>query len=291
MHTLTRRDLMILASAGLAAAAAPVSKMRFGFTSYKWGADWDLPTMIANLTRLEVFSTELRTRAGDEAKGYAHGVELTLTAAERREVKKRFADSPIELLGLSADLRFDSPDPARLNEQIERTKAYVRLSEDVGGKGVRVFPNDFHRDVPQEKTIEQIAAALNVVGRFAADHGQRIRLENHGTAGDLVTISKIMAGVGEKNVGVKLNAEVRDAADFAQRFALVKDRLDDTLHFHDLTKQDFPHQLQYDLLTQAGWSGWWQLEASHAVADRMAAIAEQRRLWEAMCSRSRGERS
>src|SRR5437588_1273588 len=65
----------------MAAPAKRISKMRFGFTSYQWGSDWDIPTMIANLTKAKTYSTELRTSAH-----YAHGVELTLTAEQRRDV-------------------------------------------------------------------------------------------------------------------------------------------------------------------------------------------------------------
>jgi sugar phosphate isomerase/epimerase len=264
-----------------AAPAKRISKMRFGFTSYQWGSDWDIPTMIANLTKAKAFSTELRTSAR-----YAHGVELSLAAAERREVKKQFADSPILLVGLAIAERLDSPDPARLNQQMENVKAYVKLSQDVGGKGVRVVPNDFHPDVSHDKTIEQISRALNTLGKFAADYGQRIRLENHGTAGDLVTLKKIMEAVDRKNVGIKLNGAAVDAADFAQRFAGVKPYLDDTLHFHELGRGDFPYRLQCDLLIDAGWEGWWQIEASSKVPDRLQATIEQRELWEEMVAKS-----
>lgn len=287
MEAMTRREWMV-AGAGLltlggakAAPAKRTSKMRFGFTSYQWGSDWDIPTMIANLTKAKTFSTELRTSAH-----YAHGVELSLPAERRREVRKQFADSPVELVGLALVERLDSPDPARLNQQIENVKAYVKLSQDVGGKGVRVVPNDFHPDVPREKTIEQIGRSLNILGKFASDYGQRIRLENHGTAGDLVTLRQIMEGVDQKNVGIKLNCERGDAADLAQRFAEVKPYPDDTLHFHELDSRDFPFQLQCDLLIDAGWQGWWQLEASSKVPDRLEATIHQRELWEAMIARS-----
>src|SRR5262249_31731686 len=147
----------------------------------------------------------------------------------------------------------DSPDPAKLREQIENTKGYVKLSHDIGGHGVRVVPNDFHPDVPQEKTIAQISGALNQLGKFAADYGQRIRLENHGTAGDLVTLKKIMDGVDQQNVRIKLNGDRRDAADLTQRIHAVVKYLDDTLHFHELGRGDFPYQLQSDILIDAGW--------------------------------------
>lgn len=291
MQSLTRRDLfsrsmqtaagLMMLRQGAASPAKRVNKMKFGFTSYQWGSDWDIPTMIANLTKAKTFSTELRTSAK-----YAHGVELTLTPAQRGEVKKQFEDSPILLVGLAIVERLDSPDPARLNQQIESAKAYVKLSQDVGGHGIRVVPNDFHPGVPHEKTIEQISLSLNALGKFAADYGQRIRLENHGTAGDLVTLKKVMEGVDQRNVGIKLNSEPVDAADFAQRFQGVKKYLDDTLHFHELGRGDFPFQLQCDLLIDAGWEGWWQLEASSKVPDRLQATIEQRELWEALVAKS-----
>ncbi len=270
-----------LSQRGMAAPAKRVSKMRFGFTSYQWGSDWDIPTMIANLTKAKAFSTELRTVAK-----YAHGVELTLSATQRAEVKKQFADSPVLLVGLALVERLDSPDPARLNAQIESTKAYVKLSHDVGGHGVRVVPNDFHPEVPHEKTIEQISRSLNLLGKFAADYGQRIRLENHGGAGDLVTLKSIMERVDQPNVGIKLNGEKADAEDFAQRFKGVVKYLDDTLHFRELDRGTFPYQLQADLLIDAGWEGWWQIEASSKPPDRLQALIEQHQLFDAIVAKS-----
>ena len=278
MNALTRR-MFLAQSAGAAGllAAKRTNKMRFGFMTYQWGIDWDIPTLIASCTKAQALGVELRTSAH-----YAHGVEITLTDAERREVKKKFADSPVQIVGVASAERFDSPDPERIKRAIEITNAHSKLSQDVGGHGVRVVPNDYHPDIPKEKTIAQIAQALNTVGKFAAEHGQRIRLENHGTAGDLVSLRKIMEQVDQKNVRVKLNGEAVDAPDFAERFAGIKPYLDDTLHFHELDKGGFPYQLQSDLLMDAGWEGWWLLETSTKPADRAQAMLEQRKMWDAI---------
>ena len=251
--------------------------LQFGFTTYTWGRDWNLPTMLANLQKAEVFGVELRT-----SLGYAHGVELNLDAGQRREVRQRFADSPVVLVGLASSERMDWPDPERLKAAIDGAKAHVKLSHDVGGSGVRVFPDQFHKEVPREKTIAQIARSLNEIGEFAADYGQEIRLEAHGSAGELTSIAAIMDQVDQPQVRVKLNSDVRDAAEFEQRFHRVKDRLAGTLHVHDLTDTRFPYQLQSDLLVRAGWSGWALLEVSHQVPDRVQAIIEQRQIWERM---------
>jgi sugar phosphate isomerase/epimerase len=265
-------------------AAAPrqrASKMRFGFTSYQWGSDWDIAAMIENCAQAKAFAVELRT-----SSNYAHGVETSLSAPQRREIRKRFAGSPVTLIGIASGERFDWPDPAKLDAAIESAKAHLKLSHDVGSRGVRVFPNDFHTDVPREKTIGQISRALNVVGKYAADLGQMVRLENHGTAGDLVTLRRIMDGIDQRNVRVKLNGHAGDAEDFARRFEMIRPVLGDTLHMHELDRGNFPYQLQTDLLIDAGWEGWCLLEASGKPPDRLQALIEQRRIWEQMIAKS-----
>jgi len=297
---ISRRDFLsrgLYIAAGAAAATAlnscdslktektkkRAARTRFGFTTYQWGKDWDVPTLIANCSKARAFGVELRT-----SQSYAHGVELELNAQQRSEVKKRFENSLVKLVGIASGERYDSPDRAELDAAIENTKAYIKLSRDVGGSGVRVFPNSFHDDVPREKTIEQIAKALNVVGAFADDYGQQIRLEAHGSAGELPTIRAIMDRVDQPSVRIKLNSDKRDAKGegFEYNFNLVKDLLGETLHLHNLKDTEFPYQLQMDLLVKMGWSGWQLLEVSDKVPDRVQALIEQRRIWDRMLAAS-----
>src|SRR6186997_2103085 len=178
MSTIDRRRFL-QTSAGIAAGLLPASlftisclgeqerpsKIRFGLVTYQWGKDWDLPTIIANCEKTGTEGVELRTT-------HKHGVEPSLTASQRRDVKARFADCPVTLLGLGSAQDFHSPEPKKLAESIEATKAFIKLSHDVGGSGVKVRPNDLPDGVPHEKTIEQIGRALNVVGAYGADYGQ-----------------------------------------------------------------------------------------------------------------------
>ncbi len=270
-------------SLGTADATKRNTRTRFGFTTYQWGKDWDTPTLIANCCKAQVFGVELRT-----SQSYAHGVELELSAQQRGEVKKRFEDSPLTLVGLATSERYDSPEAAKLEAAIENTKSYIKLSRDTGGSGVRVFPNSFHDGVPREKTIEQIANSLNILGAFAADYGQQVRLEAHGNAGDLPTLRAIMDRVDQPSVRVKLNSDKRDTSGkgFEHNFNLVKDFLGDTLHLHNLKDTGFPYQLQMDLLIKMGWTGWQMLEVSHKVPDRVQALIEQRQIWDGLLAKS-----
>ncbi len=281
----SRRDILA-ASADLAlwvpagwAGAGRANKMRFGFTTYLWGREWDVPALIANCIELKAYGIEMRV----EMKA-AHGVELEIGGAQRREVKKRFAGSPVKVLGLATSERFDHVEPETLKAAIEKAKRHAQLSHDIGGRGIRVFPNDFHQEVPREKTIEQIAKGVSEVARSAARLGQIIRLENHGSAGRLTTLKTILDRIPEKNVGVMLNSDSRDAAGgkFEENFNLVKNRLADVLHFHDLNSEGFPYQLQCNLLMDAGWNGWWlpELDRPPAPAERMPGFQIQRQRWD-----------
>jgi hypothetical protein len=142
--------------------------------------------------------------------------------------------------------------------------------------------------MPQAATIAQVAKSLNEVAKAAAGYKQLVRLENHGSAGRLTTLKLIMDQVTEKNVVVKLNSDAKDAVDgaFEKNFNLVKGKLGDTLHFHDMKAAGFPYQQQCDLLIDAGWDGWWLPEMDGKVSDPMAGLAEQRAIWEKLIETS-----
>ena len=176
----SRRDFIIRstqAAAGVVllnqftGCTKPGAEMRLGLVTYLWGQDWDLDTLIKNCETAKLLGVELRTT-------HAHGVEPSLTPEQRAAVKARFADTPVELVGIGSNENYDSPDPEKLKMSIEATKAFIKLSHDVGGSGVKVKPNSFHEGVPHEVTIEQIGKSLNTLGAFGADYNQQIRLEN-----------------------------------------------------------------------------------------------------------------
>ena len=260
------------------AAAKPGSKMRFGLVTYLWGKDWDLPTLIRNCEASGVLGVELRTT-------HAHGVEPDLSAAEREEVKKRFADSPVVLVGLGSNECFDDPDPDKLAQAIQTTKDFVTLSHDVGGSGMKVKPNAFHEGIPHEKTIEQIGTSLNTLGAFAADYGQQIRLEVHGSETcELPVVKAIMDVADNPNVGVCWNSNDADlhGQGLEYNFNLVKDRFGATVHVRELNIGNYPYQELMGLFVKIDYDGWILLEARTSPEEPVKALIEQRQVWEKM---------
>jgi sugar phosphate isomerase/epimerase len=266
----------------LSAARIQGSGMKFGLCTYLWGKDWDVPTLIRNCEKTGLLGIELRVE-------HAHKVEPNLTAKQRAEVKRMFADSQVTMVGCGTNEQYDFPDPARLKQAIENTKAYIKLSHDCGGSGVKVKPNAFHKDVPREKTIEQIGKSLNEVAAFGADYGQQIRLEVHGeVTQELPNIKAIMDVATHKNATVCWNSNDEDllGEGLEYNFNLVADRLGDTVHVRELNIGNYPYQQLFKLLTKVSYSGWILLEARTQPSDLVAAMEEQRQIFEGMIEKA-----
>jgi hypothetical protein len=260
------------------------SKMKLGLVTYLWAKDWDIPTIIKNCTTAGIFGVELREQ-------HAHGVGVELSADQRKDVKKKFSDSPITLLGLGTNQQYDYIDPELLKASIEKTKEYVKLSKDIGGSGVKVKPNEFHKEVPREQTIEQIGKSLNELGKYAMDLGQQIRLEVHGNETSRLPNIKAMMDYVD-NPGTKVcwncNSSDLEGQGLEYNFNLVKDKFGDTAHIHELNDDKYPFQQLLNLFAGIDYKGWMLLECSSNPDDKVAALIEQRSLFEKMLAATQG---
>jgi sugar phosphate isomerase/epimerase len=297
MHAITRRDLLrgamtaaAAGSMGLPAIAPHRARaeddgkgLRFGLVTYLWGKDMPLPELLRVCEQSGVLGVELRTQ-------HAHGVEPSLSKAQRREVRKRFADSPVTLVGYGSNAQFHENDPAKVRHNIELTKQYVQLMQDCGASGVKVKPNGFVPDVPRQRTIEQIGRALNVVAAFGAEHNQQIRVEAHGRGTSELPVMKAIFDVADHpNVGVCWNSNDVDVQGkgLAANFHLVRKRFGDTVHVRELNEGDYPYQQLFDLMVGTDYAGWILLEARTNPNDKVRALREQREVFEAMVSKAK----
>jgi sugar phosphate isomerase/epimerase len=253
-------------------------KMKFGLVTYQWGRDWDLPTLIANCEKTGLLGVELRTE-------HAHKVETNLSAIQRTEVKKRFADSQVECIGYGANFEYHSPDPEKLRTNIEQTKEYIKLCKDIGATGIKIKPNDLPAGVPEEKTIAQIGASLNEVGRYASDNGQIVRVEVHGNlTQELPNMKAIFDHVTEPNVKMCWNCNDQDLLPpgLEGNFNMVKKWFGDTVHVRELNVGDYPYQQLFNLFKGIKYRGWILLEARTEPADRIVAMKEQLSIFKQM---------
>ncbi|HCA50812.1 MAG: xylose isomerase [Rhodopirellula sp.] len=280
----------LLATAGIGylphlanAAYAPnksAKGMRFGLVTYLWGKDMDLPTLLDVCEKSGVLGVELRTQ-------HAHGVEPELSKLQRAEVRKRFADSPVELVGYGSNAQYHENDPAKVKANIALTKEYLSLMHDCGGSGVKVKPNGFVNDVPREKTIEQIGLSLNEVAKFGEELGQEIRVEVHGRGtSELPVVRDIFKVATHPNATVCWNSNDvdLDGAGLGENFDMVKDRFGSTVHIRELNVGNYPYPELMQKFNEMDYQGWILLEARTNPADKISALIEQRKIFERMIS-------
>ena len=283
--SLARREFLAVTAAaagglcpmtGLSAQKS-AKPLKLGLVTYNWGKDWDLATVIRNCAATGFAGVELRST-------HKHGVEITLGAAERSVVKAQFADSGVELVGLGSACEYHAVDPDVVKKNIDETKEFILLCKDVGGSGVKVRPNGLPKNVPVEKTLEQIGRALNEVGAMGADQGIQIRVEVHGRGtSEIPNMKTIMDVADHPNVVVcwNCNPSDMDGAGLAANYAMLQDRMG-TVHIHDLINDPYPWTELFPMLKQtdaAGFTGWTLLEDGNVPKDIVDAMHKNHQRW------------
>jgi len=226
--------------------------LKLGTVTYNIAKDWDVPTIIKNLTEAGFDAVELRTT-------HKHGVEITLSPAQRAEVRKQFESSPVKIGGLGTTCEFHAADQAVVRKNIDETKAWVKLAKDLGSPSVKVRPNGLVKDVPEEKTLEQIGKSLAECAAFAQDNGIKVQLEVHGTETQRVPrIRKIFDYAGNPAaLRACWNSNQTDLLDggFDANFTLLKSQIGQ-IHMRDLMLEEYPWRKLISSLAEMNFAGY-----------------------------------
>lgn len=227
--------------------------LKLGIVSYNLARSWDLDTVIERCEAFGFGAAELRTT-------HAHGVEVSMTAAERAEVKARHEASGLGQLSLGSTCEYHSADPAEVDANVEETNQFVDLAVDIGATGVKVRPNGLQVEsgVRVEQTLEQIGVALRRCGEHAEGTGVGIWLEVHGRPTQHPPyIKTIMEAADHPSVGVCWNSNPTDVVDGSVReyFELLQPWLM-SVHINNIWDRAYPYRELFGLLREAGYDGY-----------------------------------
>jgi sugar phosphate isomerase/epimerase len=263
MSDSTRRDFLAgaaaMTSAGLIATNLsgqqppqlprnePPLRYRLGIVTYNIAATWDLTALLRICRAVGLSPVELRTT-------HRHGVEPTLTADQRRDVRRRFQDAGIEIWGCGTVCEFHSTDQAVVRRNIDTCRQFCELVRDIGGRGVKVRPNDLPQGVTTERTLEQIGRALRECGRAADDTGVEIWVEVHGRGtAHPPHIATMMRTADHPRVGVTWNSNQTDIVNgsVAEYFRLLRPWIK-SCHINEL-HSGYPYRELFRLLREANY--------------------------------------
>jgi sugar phosphate isomerase/epimerase len=66
------------------------------------------------------------------------------------------------------------------SKAMDEAKRFIEIADKAGCPYVRVFPNNFPKEMPKEKTVELMSAGLNDLAEFSKSTGVKVIMETHG---------------------------------------------------------------------------------------------------------------
>jgi len=251
-------------------------RLRLGLVTYLVGKDLDLESLITLCEKTGLEGLELRTT-------HAHGVELSLTPAERERVRKRFEATPVVLAVLGSICEYHSPDAAVVRRNVEETKRWLHLAHDVGALGVKVRPNGLPEGVPVEKTLSEIAGAIAECGDAAESVGKDIFIEVHGGGtSDPPRMKAILDACPSPRIGATWNCNPTDLEDgsIEWTYRLLSPRVR-MAHIHDLY-EGYPYKQElFPAMLRDSFGGYCLIEMAQT-ADPERVLRYYRRLFDEM---------
>ena len=201
--------------------------MKYAFMSFSC-PDLALEKMLAVAEELGYAGLEPRLAAN-----HAHGIETSLSGAQRQTVKMQVANSPVALACLAVSSRF--ADPETVPWHLENLKKELDLAADLGVPTVRVFGGRFPEGITRKEAIDNVSEVLATVAAQAAAGGVAICLETHDAWCHPAHVARVMEAVNQNSVRVNwdvLHPVRAEGIDLQAAFKMLKPWIAH-VHMHD----------------------------------------------------------
>jgi sugar phosphate isomerase/epimerase len=252
---------------------AAEGRFQLGSVTYNLLQNMDLETVITTLEKAGYAAVELRT-------GHKHGVEPSIDAAQRIQVRERFQRSKVKLLSYGTTCEFQSPDAAERRKQMDLAKSFVDLAKDTGAIAIKVRPNGLPAGVPVETTVRNISAGLHELGDYGQSKSIEVWMEVHGTkTQEFPLAAQILRAADHKNVGACWNSNPTDVVDGSvkQAFAALGSFIRNC-HITELPS-GYPYKEFFRLLRESGYNRYTLAEVAESKeTDRF--LLYYKALWE-----------
>ncbi len=157
-----------------------------------------------------------RGYAAVELRGILTNMDLTkvpeLAPEHIGDAKRQLAAHGLSVSCLGASAQMHDMDPVKHAAQLDEAHRFIDLAQALGAPYVRVFGNEYVKDVPRDEMLAHIAGALHELGDYAKGKGVEVIIESHGDFTDspsLLELLRLLTGTGEVPVKRQIAALVK----------------------------------------------------------------------------------
>ena len=148
--------------------------------------------------------------ASIELRGIQANMDLTKVpefAAEHiGDARRQLAAHGLTVSCLGASAHMHELDPVKHAAQLDQARAFIDLAQALGAPYVRVFGNEYVRDVPRADMLAHIASALRSLGDYAKPKNVTVVIESHGDFTDSPALLEILQKADSPNVALLWDA-------------------------------------------------------------------------------------
>lgn len=198
--------------------------------------------------------------------GHAHGIEVGISAQQRKSIKEQVDASGVELACLATSLTY--ADPANTVEMIEQTHERIDLAGDLAVPTIRVFGGGIPEGITREAAVDLLVNSLSQVADHAAQRGVIVCMETHDDWCDPANVAAVLSRVNHSAIAANwdiMHPVLAGGVTMDAAFQALKPWIRH-LHIHDGSKAyynlspigsgDIDHRRALELLNTTGYGGY-----------------------------------
>lgn len=213
-----------------------------------------------------------------------HGLEADASPEHVAEVKAKMEAANLLVASLTSCCYFHDAEPEKRQSNIAQVKKVIDQAVAMDCDHVRVLGDRVPDEGPEkERVLNQVAAALHELGRYAQPKGVTVSIEAHGSFTDPDYVVRVVKEANLPNVGIVFNSQFRvgaekgwrlppNAPSIAPLYELVGPYLTD-IHTHPMERDWRYYQEMFRLLTRDGYKGYVSNECAYTGPDPIRVLS------------------
>ena len=229
--------------------------MKLSYTTYLIGKNLNFDESVALAVKTGCAGIEFRTGGI-----FPHGVEVSLTARQRKEKRRAIEDKFLEVACINSPHELHNPSAAERKKVVAAAVKSVELAADLGCTRVRIFGNHIPEKVNAQDCVAYVGEALGEIADEALPMGVDVLLEMHGQFNYWGYTIPAVKHADRCNVGLLYNCDNRDlvGGSVSETFSRVKPIVKH-IHMHGV-ESGFPYLELFEELVRMDYQGYISAE-------------------------------